>query len=785
MKKTLLFFLLFSLAFVASAQQTKYSRVKIFPDGKTPAQLFALGIEINQADPKNQWYMAEISQEEIYKLQTEGFRYEIIIPDLENYYSSRSAEKSALSGADMLLNEEWPQPENFELGSCGGFSTVDQMIEQIDLMRELFPSLISVKQALSDTITTIEGRTVYYVRISDNPDVNEPEPEVLYTGMHHAREPIGMQHLSYYMWYLLENYDSDPSVKGLVDSTEMYFVPVFNVDGYIKNITSNPSGGGMWRKNRRNNGDGSFGIDINRNYGYKWGFDENGSSSYPGSDLYRGTAAFSEPETRMMKYFCEDHEFRIALNYHSYSNLFLYPWGWSAFPTADDELFNTYANLMTRENNYTYGPANTTIYPTNGGSDDWMYGENTTKPAILAYTPEIGNNTDGFWPTQQRILPLIQENMLASLTAARLVGRYGTVNDVGSLFIYEQNGFLPFEVQRLGMQDGNFPVSVIPLGNGFASVGETRLVEGLNLLEKRTDSISYQLSSTISLGDTLKYVLQFDNGYFFEYDTVTRIVGYPVSIFNDDLSTNTNWIGNWALTEEQYFSPVTSMTDSPYGYYTPGSLKAITSANEIDLINTLLLVLQFRAKWSIENDYDFVQLSISDDNGSTWTPLKGNYTNTGTIDQASGQPVYDGTQSTWIREDISLNEYMGKKVKFRFRLKADQGVELDGFYFDDFTINTILDPTSVNKKAVPQSLLGNPYPNPATQQFEVDYNLSETFTSAGLKVITPEGVVVLQTSLKQKSGKAIIDISNLAPGVYFVSLDSNGLATATRKLIVR
>lgn len=785
MKKSLLFIFLFILPFLIAAQQPTYSRVKIFPDGKSPAQLFAAGIEINEADRKNQCYIAEISQQDISTLQAAGFRCEIVIPDVTKFYTERFHEKSALSETDIQLLEEWPQPVNFSLGSCGGFSTVDQMIEQIDLMRSLYPSLISVKQALSDTISTIEGRTVYYVRISDNPDVNEPEPEVLYTGMHHAREPIGMQHLLYYMWYLLENYETDPSIKGLVDSTEMYFVPIFNVDGYIKNITSNPSGGGMWRKNRRINGDGSFGIDINRNYGYKWGFDDSGSSPIPGSDLYRGTAPFSEPETRMMKYFCEDHSFRIALNYHSYSNLFLYAWGWSPLPSPDDDVFNAYANLMTKENKYTYGPACTTIYPTNGGSDDWMYGEKTTKPSILAYTPEIGSNSDGFWPLQSRILPLIRENMLASLTAARLAGNYGTIADASPLFIYEQNGYLPFEVKRLGMQEGSYTVSATSLGNAFASLGEAHVIQGMNLLEQRIDSISYHLSNTLNVGDTLQYVLTIDNGYFSEYDTVTRILGYPVNVFNDNLDLNNNWTGTWAITEEQYYSPLSSMTDSPGVNYAAGANKSITLTNEIDLSSTLLMVLQFRAKWALEKDYDYVQLSISENNGSTWAPLTGKYTHPGTVNQAYGQPVYDGMESEWLQETISLNGYMGKKVKFRFRLKADQGTEMDGFYFDDFSISMVLDPTAIQNIESATAFLSNPYPNPANDRFEVSYALPLKSSLAELIITTPAGIVVSRTRLSQQSGNAAMDIKNLVPGIYFVSLISDGSQTPARKLIVR
>jgi len=603
--------------------------------------------------------------------------------------------------------------------------------------------------------------------------------------MHHAREPIGMQHLLYYMWYLLENYDSDPSIKGLVDSTEMYFVPVFNVDGYTYNITTSPTGGGMWRKNRRDNGAGIYGVDINRNYGYEWGYDNSGSSPDPGSEVYRGTSPFSEPETRMMKYFCENHNFKIAINYHSHAGLFLYAWGWSPTPPPDNNLFSAYADVMTRENNYTYGPGNTTIYPTNGGSDDWMYGEQTTKPAILAYTPEVGNNNDGFWPPQSRILPLMQENMLASLTAARLVGNYGTVKDVSPLFIYDLSGFLPFEVKRLGMMGGNYTVSVTPLGSYFASVGDAKAILIDTILEKHSDSISFQFNNTIHVGDTVQYVLTINNGYFSEYDTVTRIFGYPVSVFNDNLDNATNWTGTWGLSNWQFYSPATSMADSPYTNYSANDNKSTVLTNEVQLPTVLTLVLQFRAKWNLEKDYDFVQLSISQNNGSTWTALKGEYTIPGSVNQLYGQPLYDGKESDWVREAISLKDYMGKKVKFKFRLRADQGTEFDGYFFDDFNISMLLDPTGIQKLESTGVFLGNPYPNPAANHFEVSYSLPDANADAELLVNTPAGMVVSHTKLTQQSGNAAINISNLAPGIYFVSIRSAGIQSPVRKLVVK
>jgi hypothetical protein len=414
-----------------------------------------------------------------------------------------------------------------------------------------------------------------------------------------------------------------------------------------------------------------------------------------------------------------------------------------------------------------------------------MYGEHFTKPAILSYTPEVGNSSDGFWPTQQRILPLIQENMYASITAARLTRNFGSITDLSPLFIWEQNGYLPFKVKRLGMQQGNFSVSVTPLGNAFSSVEGAKTIGGLLLLGEQVDSIGYTLSNSLHVGDTIQYILHIDNGSYTSSDTVTRIFGYPVTVFNDNFNDISQWTGTWSLTSNQYFSPSTCITDSPDGNYSAGANKTLTMNAQLDLPDVMLMVLQFRAKWTLEEDFDYVQLGISTNNGANWIPVQGKYTQPGSVYQTPGSPVYDGKKGDWVRETIHLNEYMGTKIKLRFRFKADQGTEFDGFYLDDFNISMLLDPTGIQKAGSPDAFLGAPYPNPASSRFEVSYTLPKANSDAELFINTPSGVVVSRTKLSQQSGNAAIEVSNLAPGIYFLSIKSVGIQSAVRKLVVR
>lgn len=118
----------------------------------------------------------------------------------------------------------------------GGFYTLAEVISKIDSMRLLYPNLITTKVSIGNSV---ESRPIYMVKISDNADIDENEPELLYTALHHAREPQSMMQMIYFMYYLLENYNTNPSVQYIVNNREMYFIPVLNPDGYEYNRTTN------------------------------------------------------------------------------------------------------------------------------------------------------------------------------------------------------------------------------------------------------------------------------------------------------------------------------------------------------------------------------------------------------------------------------------------------------------------------------------------------------------------------------------------------------------------
>ena len=163
-----------------------------------------------------------------------------------------------------------PAPENFHLGSMGGYLTYDEVLAELDAMALQFPEIFKAKAPVS-TFETHEGRPIYYVKISDNPGVYETEPAVLLASLIHSNEPVSVMQTVYFMWYLLENYYSDPEIRYLVDHSELYILPVVNPDGYVSNCVNFPNGGGTRSKNGRPTGGPNPGVDLDRNFGYAWG----------------------------------------------------------------------------------------------------------------------------------------------------------------------------------------------------------------------------------------------------------------------------------------------------------------------------------------------------------------------------------------------------------------------------------------------------------------------------------------------------------------------------------
>lgn len=239
---------------------------------------------------------------------------------------------------------------------------------------------------------TVQGKDILALKVSKNAKKTRDgdKPSVLYMSNQHAREWITPEMTRRLMHHTVDSYGKDPRITKLVDSTELWFLLSANPDGY--DFTHAPDGERLWRKNLRdNNGDGKTttgdGVDLNRNFGYKWGYDNEGSSPNQASETYRGPNASSEPETTALDAFQKRIGFDYAINYHSAAELILYGVGWQvATPTPDDVAYKTLAG--TPENPAVpgyYPQVSSELYTTNGEAD----GHASNVNGIMMFTPEM------------------------------------------------------------------------------------------------------------------------------------------------------------------------------------------------------------------------------------------------------------------------------------------------------------------------------------------------------------------------------------------------------------
>lgn len=592
MQKFLLSLLLVCLlAGAGLADSQKYMQLKVFIEDKPTLQTIeSMGLDIVHYGENSVEIIA--LEDDYLRLTQLGVAMEVMQDDLVSFYQSRLADK------DM-----------------GGYMTLDEINFYVDSIILMNPSIISPKQSLGQTI---EGRDIWAFKISDNPLIDEEEPEMLYTAAIHAREVITPLVLQHYINWLVDNYGTDPEATEYVNEREMWFVLCVNPDGYYYNELTNPGGGGMWRKNRRVNGGGTFGVDLNRNWGYEWGYDDEGSSSSPSAETYRGTAPFSEPETQAMRDFHIARDFAVSVYYHSYSNLVLYPWGYDYFLTPDDDIFGAAADTMASYNGYDPGPAHG-LYPANGVTDDWIYGEQVLKPKTFAFTFEVGGSSDGFWPSTSRIPQLVSENLGANKYLARMAGN-------------------PYALRA--------PAAPV------MTVADT------------VDSTFYAVSWAHE--DTLNPAVEYE---LMELQSFQRVTD----------SAN-NWQN---FTNNQFSISSMRRNSDPTSFFSGNGNNLMrwfqtTEAQEVQLFDTLVFYTWFE----IESNWDYAYVEVSTD-GETFTPIAGNITTTSNPNGNNRGNGITGQSVGWMPAKFPLGDYAGQQVYFRWSYYTDGYVVEEGFYVDD------------------------------------------------------------------------------------------------------
>ena len=719
----------------SSFAQEKYSKVKIPITSSEIKRFVAENLDVDHFNFDGNAMVIVLNSVEMNRLRQSHYPFEVLVDDVvqhtieinRNTVPADIVNRAVIQGNGcQKIATIIPTPAAFgtggslRLGAAAGnpgYFTYAEMTTQMQNLATANPGLVSFFTIGNSAL----GLPIYGVKISDNVATDENEPEVLFTGLQHAREAIGGTSLIFFMQYLIANYgNADQKIKDLVDNREIYIIPCVNPDGYSFNYGGSSgsypvTGGGLWRKNRRFTGGAAvnIGVDLNRNYLIDWsncsGASASCGSSLQTDDTYYGPSVFSEPETQAVRSFVQSRHFVNAIDQHCYGPYYSLPYGRPTLHPVLSHIDSSYYKyvpaLMGLYNGHRAGNSPETVaYEVAGGIKDWLLlGDigvgSGPKGKVYGMTGEAGGGN--FWAHVADIPQLCKENCFQNLQLAYAAGDYYDVNDRKDIAVNSLTGKFSFDIRRVGLGNGSVTISLIPILN-IQSVGSPITTTLANYYDTYIDSISFTLPITVVCGKKIQYAWKVDAGGIETYDTVTKYYN-PVTLLSDDMegAFATNWTATispsgptgWAFTTLAAFAGTHSMTESPSGDYTTSSTRTVTYKSTFNLSDATEAYLSFWVKHKAENFRDKLQIQVST-NGSTWFPVCGtttvtedNTTNGGTL---GGQPALTGIRDNWTRELFDLSSYAGNAtVSLRFQFTSDNDAssfafELDdGFYIDD------------------------------------------------------------------------------------------------------
>ncbi len=344
------------------------------------------GVSIEEISPSR--FSGTIAKKSLAKLDTLGLAY--VAQDLGRRFTTL----------------EFP-PED------AAFHTYDQTVAELRSLAGEAPELAS----LFSIGRTTQGRDMWALRLNTSVKGDGPsaKPGVLFLGTHHAREHLSTEVPLLLAKYLVEN-RARADVKALLADRDVFIVPMVNPDGVEYDIRDGRYH--MHRKNMRRNPDGSYGVDLNRNYSWGWNQGGDGASDDPTDETYRGPAPFSEPETQAVKAFVNAHasSLKVLLSYHTYSELILYPWGGSDSDIDDPRALAAYKAMAEKMAGWTgYTPEKSSaLYIATGDTCDWAWGTHKIYSFTFELTPKDWTG-GGFYPGAGAIQSTFAANLKPAL----------------------------------------------------------------------------------------------------------------------------------------------------------------------------------------------------------------------------------------------------------------------------------------------------------------------------------------------------------------------------------
>ncbi len=605
----------------------------------------------------------QMSADSVAQLRAEGIQVEVIVEDLQADVERERAEISAKQVARARGGDAIDYDNYYPFDDHVTF--MNQLVnERADLA-----SISSIGQ-------TLQGREIWNVNITGPGDASS-RPQIAINSMIHAREWITPPATAFLMDNLIRGYDSDPRVRNLMDTVDWYITPIFNADGYVYAWSTER----YWRKNRRNNGGGSFGVDLNRNFDVDWG--GNGASNDPNDETYHGPSPASEPETQVMVSFLSGlDDLRAHVDTHSYSQLVLHAPGTFAQSVPNQSELAAVAQSMSDAildtNGAFYTPQRgLDLYEAAGTFADWTTLGLGTFGFTIEARPDAGAGINGFSPPASQILPTAQEIYKAYLVMAEL-------RTQPLRFVLDSSYYDNFEAD----ESRQIVFSVLDsLNNGSDN--------NVKVFARQGDSGAFTELAASPLGNDM-YTATLDAGacdttveFYLQAMTSTgTIVDWPVNgatvpivadvtadmvTFSDDGETNPGWTVSGNASDGQWERAV------PFGYDrsdpdadfdgsgqcwltdngtensdVDGGVTILTSPLfDLSTGGTLSFAYWMNDETNTIGSEDYFRLEVSTDGGSNWAVAR-NYS-------ASGN---------WQTESIDVGSEFGNTSQLRIRFAA-------------------------------------------------------------------------------------------------------------------
>ncbi|MBN2620927.1 immune inhibitor A [candidate division WOR-3 bacterium] len=656
----------------------------------------------------------------------------------------------------------------------GSYCSYDDMVDSLQTMVANYPSICRMDSCL---ITTYLGRTLYCVKISDNPGIEEDdEPKFSIDGSHHSREWATPQAVLFFADSMLRSYGSVPEIAEIINTTEIYCFPIINIDGYDYDYP----GGLSWRKNREPFG-GSIGTDPNRNYGggcngevdgYWGAADESQCSHEPSGQTFPGAYAFSGDEIQGYTKFIRDHSITTGFSLHSYGEQVMWAWGYTGHGTPDSLLYEQkgayMASQMQRLSGGTYTPGQSYYnpYPTCGNTRDWVYGYSKWVAGLSAlfYGSEIGTS---FYQNQSQLDNISRQVFKAAKYLAGFADSLRLIKD----------GFVaPPQIYPLGTVGQNFTVYWHPVNAYDNNPTHWELVEltDLSVIEDNLES------------GTTRWVLN----------------GFTLSTSQSHSSSHSFFSGNASNQNNEV------RTVHPYLVQTGDSVT-------------------FWCYYNLETDYDVVMIEVSE-NGLEWFCLDDRFNGSASWHRESfslsswvGKSIYirframsDGSVNSggFYVDDISPVPYFSTVTtvsssiadtsytfsshpegEFYYLTRGNNTAHGWGAYSCLEKVDVIV---GITEEQTRHDMIARTWlqidPNPFRNSARVTYNVEPGADNATIQIHDVSGSVVLDLPRTGDAPQATVywdgtDMQgrNVPAGIYFVTIKANGSCETKKAILMR